>query len=93
MTIELPELNQELDLKQRLALEVALMKKMLKNPDDNEEEMKWIEQYGQIVPEIIFHQDELGEKVRDLARNGRYDEGAEIILTELEKVSRLSEAA
>lgn len=85
MSIELPEINQSLDLRHRLALQVALMKKMLAKPDDDNEEMQWIEHYSDQVREIIFAKDDLGARVRELALAEQYEEGANLLLEELKR--------
>ncbi|MEK7477739.1 MAG: hypothetical protein AAB645_00010 [Patescibacteria group bacterium] len=88
MSIELPEINQSLDLKHRLTLQVALMKKMLEHPDDQNEEIKWIDMYSDEVRELIFKNDELGKQVRELGMSEQYEAGAKLLFDEIKRRER-----
>lgn len=88
MAIELsPEVNNRIDLKHRLELEVLLMRSMLENPEDDNEKMSWINVYAEIVRAIIFSEE--GKRICELANEDKYDEAVSILREELNK--RLAE--
>ena len=85
MSIELPELNNSLDLKHRLALEVALMDKMIGAEASQDEKLAWIEKNSDQVRETIFRDDEIGKTLRELGETEQYGRAADILLQELNK--------
>ncbi len=85
MPIESPEVNQSIDLKHRLALEVELMNKMIGKDASQNEKLKWIDEYSEQVRKIIFEED--NSEIRELALNGQYQESAELIFKQLNKNS------
>ena len=84
MTIELPE-EEKIDLKHRLALEVTLMRKMLGGEVSQEQKVEWIDRFGEKISELIFAENEMGERLRELALFQQYEEGADVLLEELER--------
>lgn len=81
MSIELPEINQSIDLKHRLDLEVALMDKMIGENASQDEQIRWIDTYSDLIRQIIFKEENV--EIRELALAGQYKESADLILREL----------
>lgn len=73
-TLEKP-LVDRLELEHRNPLQAALMGKMLGAEAPVGDQLDWINKYGEKVSDLIDHHEH--DEIRDLARDGRYEEAAE----------------
>ncbi len=71
-----------LETKHRDLLQVALIKKFFKEHPTHEQQLEWVEKYGEKVSDII--DDPNNEGIRRLAREGKYEEAAALVKKILE---------
>lgn len=85
MSSENPELSQRLDLKHRNLLQIAVLRRKFDSDIPETEKNDWILNYGgKAISDII---DTPGhDEIRRLALEERYDEAANLVLSELKSV-------
>jgi len=78
--LEQPNLGR-LETKPRNLLQIALMELMIGENRSDDEQFKWFNEYKEKVSDII---DAAGnEEIRNLAREGKYKEAAELVREKL----------
>lgn len=84
MGIEQPG-QSNIDLKHRLDTEVALMKKMLIDQNNDEEKLAWIEYYSDQVRELMFRDDEFGLEICALSMAGEHEQAASKLFAKIKE--------
>jgi len=83
MQVEYPQLSDvskqsnRLEVEPRNRLQVEIMRKLGLS---SAEQMQWVDEYGRRVSDIIDSQNETGENIRKLVRQGKIEQAAEIVI-------------
>lgn len=79
MNIEKPPKVDKLETKYRDLLQVALIKKVLGENSTSEQRFNWIEENAERISNFIDSSSEQAKKIRELAREEKYEEAAEFL--------------
>ncbi len=83
MQTESPQLSDvskqsnRLEVEPRNRLQVEIMRKLGLS---SAEQVQWVDEYGRRVSDIIDSQNETGENIRKLVRQGKIEQAAEIVI-------------